>query len=579
MNRRYNRKSSGGYALITALIFFLAGTTAVIAGLSDAVLREVRVVRNESTSKQAYFASESALEDAIYRIKESKAIGSSGSLDMESSSASITITAESDGTQKIVSLGDASGLKRIVEASLNIDQGVTLPFSLHGGLGGIDLEGGSTIMGDIYTTGSIRGCGTCDITGSAVAAGKSSSSLNQSNDEPSPPPNSLTFGNANATQDLAQSFSVSQSLSITALDIFVRKNGNPANATIRLVTDNSGSPSSTVLSTGTLSSSLVSTAYTWQSIALSSNPILTAGTTYWIVIDANTNASNYYVAGGNASTFTNGLTKTGRYNLSSWNATSPANLDMYFKLSIGSSEAGITGEDQWNMLTVGSAYAYQAAFVDTTGSLYCQIGTSNNKACNTSRGDPAIENFPISDVLITTWKAEAESGGTGSNLTVGSAGATLGPRKISGNLLVNGGGTLLVSGTIWVTGDVTITGGASVSPVNSSKSYAIIADGTITLEGGSEVTGSSDSHILLLSTSVIDPAVSIWGGADDTAVVAPYGGILIDGGASISAAAARHIRALGGSNIIYDPNMSQLDFDSGVSGGGGFGIKSWKETQ
>lgn len=571
-------RRQNGYVLVTALAFFLAGSAAVIAGMSSAVVREMRTVRNESVSKQSYFASESALEDALYRIKRGKSIGSSETLSVGSSAASSTVTVEADGSQKVVSSGDWLGTIRSVEASLNTTQGISFPYVLHGGIGGLDLNNG-TVTGDIYTTGSIRGCGFCTITGAAVAAGKSSTNVDQENASPSTPTNNITFGNANGTQDLAQSFTVSDSLSLTGLQVYVRKNGNPANATVRVVQDNGGNPSGAILASGTLSSSLVSTSYDWEPITLTANPVLTEGNTYWIVIDANTSSTNYYLAGGNTSTYADGVTKTGRYNNSSWNATSPANLDMYFRISIGSNEDGITGEDEWNRLTVGSAYAYKASYVNSNGALYCQIGVTNNKSCDTSRGDPTVETDPISAATIAAWKSVAESGGIeGDSVSVGWAGATLGPKKIEGNLSVGGGGTLVVSGFLWVTGSVTINGGAIVSPAGTGESYAIIADGTINLAGGGEITGTEDGHILLLSTSALDPAITINGGANDTVLAAPYGGILITGGATAKAATARHITTDGGANLIYDPSVAELNLTSG-STGEDFGIKTWKEVQ
>jgi hypothetical protein len=229
---------------------------------------------------------------------------------------------------------------------------------------------------------------------------------------------------------------------------------------------------------------------------------------------------------------------------------------------------------------VTSSYSYQATWVNASGIIYCQIGVSNNKSCDTSRGDPAVESFPIPDSTINGWKNEATSSVYTGNYTVGYAGATLGPKKIVGNLSVAGGGVLQVSGPIWVTGTITINGGATVRPSNSSKSYAVISDSTIGLSGGASILGGgSGSHILLVSTSAADPAITVNGGANDTVVYAPNGGLYISGGAHIKAASANHITADGGADIVYDPDVSQINLTSGASAGSTFQIKSWKETQ
>ncbi len=568
----------GGYALLIGLIFFLAASSAVIAAISDAVFRETKTVRNETLSKQSYYSSESAVEDIAYRIKTGKSHDPTENYAIASSTVVVTTLTNASGAQEISAAADANGTKRSVRMTLNEGSGINFQYALQGGLGGIDLSGGAHITGDVYTTGSIRGCSTCNISGTAVAAGKSTSNLDVDNSTPAIPTQSITFGNSNGSQDLSQSFTVSTTLSITGLKLYVKKVGSPANATIRITTDNAGKPSSTVLASGTLSSSLVTTSYNWMDIILTANMTLTAGTTYWVVVDANSNASAYYMVGAN-SAYVNGQAKVGRYGNNSWNVTTPAGLDSYFQVYIGDNQEGITGDDQYNPIPVTSSYSYKATHVNATGDLYCQIGTTNNKACNTSRGDPSIEAFPIQDSTITEWKTEAAVNTTVGNVTVGAAGATIGPRKIEGNLTVASGGTLNVSGTIWVTGTVTINGGSLVQPSNATKSYAIISDSTVVLSGGGEILGNTGSHILLVSMSTADPAITLNGGANDTVVFTPYGGLYISGGANVKAASAEHITADGGANIIYDPDVSQVNITTGSSGTATFGIKSWKEIE
>ncbi len=576
MRHKYTNRKEGGYTLVIALIFFLAATTAVIAGVSDAVFRETRTVKNESLSKQSYYTSESAVEDAAYRLKTGKTVGSTVTLTLASSTAVAQITTDGTGVTEIEAEADASGTKRTTAITLTQSGGISFPYALQAGVGGIDMSGSSQIEGDIYTTGSIRGCSSCSVTGMAVAAGKSTETLDVDNSSPSTLTNTIVFGNSNSTQDIAQSFTVSESLSLIKAQVYIRKTGNPANATIRVVTNNSGSPSSSVLASGTLSSSLVSTSYDWEEITFTANPVLTAGTTYWIVIDANTSASNYYTIGAN-STYANGQAKIGRHS-NTWNNTTPSGLDAYVKIFIGSNEEGVSGESEWNRLTVGSAYAYKASFVNSTGALYCQVGILNNKACDMSRADPVIEPNPVADSAVSAWKDQADDSVHSGDYTIGgSSSGTLGPKKITGNMNVGASATLRISGTIWVQGNLVIDGSATMLP-DATENYAIVVDGTISLGGSARILGSSNSHILLVSTSSADPAVTISGSADDTVVSAPNGGLLVEGSGKVNVAAADHITLTGSAQIEYDPDVSQFDLESGSSGGE-FQLKSWKETQ
>jgi len=578
MNMKRNG-SERGYVLIMALIFFLVGGTAVVATMSDGVLREARTVRQESLSKQGYFASESALEDAIYRIKSGKQMSSSGSLSIASSTAGVSITTLQDDSRSIVSSSDTSSVTRTTSANISGGNTIGLNYALQSGVGGIDIGSGVHIYGDVYTPGSIRADSSTSISGIAVAGLVAIQSLDQDNSSPSTPAQSIIFGNSTATQDFAQSFRVSSAQSLMNVRLYIKKVGNPSNATIKVTASNGSIPNfSNPLVSGTLSSSLASTAYQWIDIPLTANPILDPSVTYWIVIDANSNSSSYYTIAANSS-YSNGQAKVGRGTNNAWLDTTPAGLDAYFKVYMGTAGVGVSGQDEWNRLSVGSAYANQVNYVNATGVIYCQTGVGNNKACDTSRANPVIEIDPFAQENIDLWKSEALAGGTLSSQSVGWSGATLGPKKINGTLSVSNGGTFNVSGTLWVTGNVTIDGGADVRSADSAQSFAIISDGIISVSGGAEIQGQTGSHILLVSTRAGNPAISLSGGASNTAVAAPYGTVNINGGTNIKAIYANHIDISGGAEVHYESGMSSLNLSGSNLSGGPLNIKSWKETE
>lgn len=569
------KSKQGGYALITALIFFLSATTAVLAGLSDAILREVRVVRSESSSKQSYFTSESALEDAIYRLEKSKNIGASGVLSLASSTADYTVTPVADGTFQIFSSADSTGTERNTEATIDTGVSVDFKYAAQAGSGGIDLAS-TTVTGSAYTLGSIRASGTSAITEAAIAAGKKFSNAYYTNELPEPPTKQVTFGNSTITEDAAESFTVSDALSITKLEVYLRKTGFPANGTVKITRDDGGRPAVSSIAEGTLSSSDFDSGNKWKEIILSANPILVPGDTYWIVIDVHPDISGYFLAPANFG-FPQGEAGVGNLDASEWYGTSPPDLDLYFRLSMGSNDSGISGESESVRLSVKSAHAYKVAFTNAAESLRCQTGVNNNKDCDTSYNDPALEEYPVTDAMVTSWKNEAAKVVHLGNYSVGEEGDTLGPQEINGNLTVASGGTLAVSGTIWVRGNLNMGGGATIAPADSTKSYVIVTDGTVNLTGGATVLGGTGSHIMLVSTSSADPAITVSGGSQNVAVFAPLGGILISGNSTIKTAAGLHIVVSDGGEVIYDPDMAQLNFSSGANGGQG--VKSWKEVE
>ena len=402
------------------------------------------------------------------------------------------------------------------------------------------------------------------------------------------PSNNIIFGNANATQDVGQSFRTSSLSPLNKVQLYIKKTGAPSNATVKIMNDSSGNIGTTIIASGTLSASSITTSYGWVEVSFTTNPLLDITKTYWLVIDASTGSSSkcYMLGASNGDTYTNGLSKIGRVG-STWNNTTPTGLDYYFKLYLGGVNGSITGNSgsQWNQLHVGTisgtAQAHTVNYVNSTGNIYCKSGTGNNKTC-IDQPDPTYIAYPVSEANMTEWETDASSGGiyTG-NYTVGWAGATLGPKKIVGNLTVSGGGILTVTGNLWVTGNIILNGGATIKLASSygSNDGVIMANGTVVVSGGGHASGSGTegSYLMLLSRSDLTTAMSISGGSGAVIAYAPYGTITISGGASLKEATGYKMLVEGGSSITYESGLTNNNFSSGPSGT--WGIDSWGETE
>src|SRR3989338_5118993 len=398
MERQTKRKvnNQSGAAMLISVIFFLFISLAIISGLVSPTVREFKNANVNLSSKKSYFLAESGSEDALYRILKNMAISASESLTLDSNSA--------------------------------------------------------TINGNVYVNGNITGSNSAKITGTAIAADRTAEIVDQINDTGTPT-NTIQFGITASTQDAAQSFITASSDVITQISVYIKKVGSPSNATVRITADSSGKPATSSLATGTLSASSVTTSYGWVNIVLSPNVTLSTSTTYWLVIDAGVNASNYYIWGANNAQYAGGLGKLGQYGTTTWNNTSPSGLDAFFKAYLGGVNSTISGMSI-GQSGVGNASAHIVNDSTIAGSLYCQTGSGNNKSCDTSQTDPAPLNFPISDSQVQSWKDDAVAGGTQSgdiNLS-DSETLTIGPKKVVGNLYVSNSGILTISGTLWVTG-------------------------------------------------------------------------------------------------------------------------------
>lgn len=573
--------------MMILVFFFVFISVTILAGIISPVVREFRIAGTIFSSKKAYFLAESGTEDALYRIRNNKQISPTEILSVGSDSATVSITSLGGNQKQIDSLGDSESKQRKVSVAVTTSTGVSFNYGVLAGLGGVDLSGGGTINGNVYANGPITGDSSAIITGTAISANSPALSFDQLNGTGTPGYN-VSFGNTSSTQDIAQSFQVSSSSSpANKVSFYIKKTGSPSNATVKILNDAGGSPGSTVVASGTLNASSVTTSYGWVDVSFTTSLLLSGGTTYWLVIDASSSTTKYYTLGASSGGYSNGFGQIGQLG-GSWNATTPSGLDYYFSIYLGGMTGLIEGSSgsQWNKLHIGtvsgSAQAHTVNYTDVTGDLYCQTGTSNNKSCNTNQSDPLYQTFPVSDANLAQWKTDALAGGTSTgNYSVGSSGGTLGPKKIVGNVTVNGGGTLTVTGTLWVTGNVSLTGGGVIQLASSYgvNDGVIIVDGTISISGGGHATGSgtNGSYLMMLTTDMSSNAASISGGAGAVIIYAPYGTISISGGASLKEATGYRITVSGGSSITYESGLANSNFSSGPSGS--WSVDSWEESQ
>ena len=586
INFKYKKTNRGAAMMIVVLFFVIIGST-ILIGIIAPVIREYKIVSDTFDSKRSYFLAESSLEDVLYRIKNNKKSGTTETLVLGTSSATSTITDLGNGQKEISTLGNVDEHERKVNIVLTTSTGVSFNYGVLVGQGGVTLGGSGAINGNIYANGPITGDSSAIITGTAISANSPSLSADQTNGLGTPA-NNIIFGNATATQDIAQSFSITSSASpLNSVQLYIKKVGSPSNATVKIMNDVSGSVGATVIASGTLSAASVTTSYGWIETSFTTNPILDSTKTYWLVIDASVSSSKYYTIGATSeNSYSNGLSKIGQSG-GTWNNLSPTGLDYYFSLYLGGINGSITGNSgsQWNQLHVGtvsgSAQAHTVNYTNATGIINCKTGTGNNKTC-IDQPDPTYVAYPVSQANITEWQNDALSGGTYTgNYVVDYAGATIGPKKIIGNLTVSGGGTLTVTGTLWVTGNIILNGGSLTKLASGygSNDGTILSNGTVSISGGGHATGSgtTGSYLMLLSLDGSESAMTINGGAGAVIAYAPYGTITVSGGASLKEATGYKMVIDGGSSITYESGLTNNNFSSGP--GGSWNINSWQESQ
>ncbi|TSC78488.1 MAG: hypothetical protein G01um101429_761 [Parcubacteria group bacterium Gr01-1014_29] len=414
--------------------------------------------------------------------------------------------------------------------------------------------------------------------------------------------------------DIAQSFTPTITNRITHVGVFVRKVGNPSNATIRIVRDVSGSPSTVptdILATGALIASSIGPSYGWHTAYLTSTPTLTSGTLYWIVIDATPDNANYFYWGADSGAgYASGSAKrTLDWVVGGWVSLSSTDLD--FRVYMGGVDHHITdvrvngnarAHEMTNVQVGGNADGYTYTNNTVTGNAHMNSLSSctvnGNATYNTISsctvggtqttptvppGDLAPQPLPITQAVIDAWKAAAEAGGITAGDVVVSGTQTIGPRKITGKLTVTNGSTLMVSGTLWVVGDIVFDNNSIIrlSSGYGTLSGVVISDSKIDVKNNAAFSGSGNpaSFMMLLDAkdSIGEETINVDNNSTGVIYYAGKSWIKFSNNSAAKEATAYGIRLDNNAEITYDSGLANASFSS--SPAGGWSVESWVEVE
>lgn len=514
---------------------------------------------------------------------------------------------------------------------------VAFHYGVQVGQGGLEMGNNAEVVGNVYSNGSIIAGNNARVRGSAFVAGGTQLTPDQ---EQAIQTGDQTVGYPAAQEDAAQSFRAGDSNFLNKISLYVRKIGTPSNATVRIVTDNAGSPSTNQITSGTLNESQVTGTYGWIDVTFTSNPPLVNNTTYWIVLDASGNSSRHYVWGKHDNSgYGNGIgVYTSNWNGGTW---ADANGDFAFRTYLGGvvtkisnltvpnttgasvrantievSNIGtgtdpgvdtfcatmtgttVSGNVQCGATTLstitGNVTTETISSSTVTGNLTCESYTSTTVSgainCPTLVTPPADlppENLPISQANIAQWKADAALGGQHVGDLNVTANTSLGPREITGNLILGTNGTVLtITGTLFVRGNIDISNGATIhcAAAYGDTSCLIVADGWIHIENNGQFSGSGNpaSFVLLLTTlnctgsggtncthhsAAVDVHKNDFQyGATGVIFYAGQGMIHLHNNVSLSEATAYKLQLDNEAVITYQQGLATAQFSSGPGG-------------
>lgn len=576
MKETNKAKYKKGQALMISLLLFLGASTSVLFALADPIIHRIQVNRASYDSKESYYVAESLAEDIFYRLNNAMDVGATESLAIGSATADASVADTTDGKQISVT-GDENGFNRSLSVNVSTDVGASFNYGLQTGNGGITMSNNATITGNAYSNGNISGSNSATITGTAIAATTINSTPDVTSGTSTTPTYSINLGSSTGgVTQIAQSFTIATTTPVTKFSFYIKKTGAPGNLTVSIVTNSSGSPSTTqVGSSGTLSSAAVTGSYGWIDVYPTSGITLTPGTTYWVrlVIGA-TSATNYYTLGTDQNAYSGGLAKTKAGN-ASWATPTPSNQDLYTKIYTGVSST-ISG-----MIVGGDAKALTVSNSSVTGTIYCQNGSGNNKSCNTSQGPSPSLAFPLSDANIDEFIDIASSGSSRGtlNLTNNQATTTTGALKINGDLNMSNGSVLTLGGPLYVTGNINLSNNNTKIKLASSYgsgSGFVIFGGNVSISNEATFAGSgtSGSYIMVAGKT---GNISIANNGGSVVLVTLNGTITFSNNATAKAAVARQMVMSNNTTLNYETGLANLNFTTGPSGA--WVVDSWKEVE
>lgn len=575
------RQSRGGQAALIAVLFMMSIMLSAIFGVVGLSLKEARVAVKNYSSRNSFFAAEAGIDDAVYRLNRGKNLSSSYSISLNGASADIEVTSNAPNERTIISSGDSTGANRSLSANLLTGtENVSFFYGVQVGDGGLEMGNNSIVNGNVYSNGDIKGNNGASISGDVVVAGGITTSptvewATQNSDQ--------NFATASANRDIAQSFTATQSGNLNRVSIYLGKVGTPTgDITVRIASDSGGNPATSGLASATITNSLVGLTPSWINVSFSVPANLTNGNKYWIILDYGSNSSSNYWnwRKDNTDAYAG---NTGKYS-SSWSGGggwTAVGGDLAFRAWIGGVNTKIEN------ITIGNS---------TSGTGRANVfisSTIHGSACPNQYcviDNPAREELPISNGVIQDWRDAAIAGGTcvapicdssgNLNLTNGAT-LSLGPKVITGDLILSNNAILTVTGTIYVMGGIDLSNGCIVRLAASygSNSGVILTDGPVDVSNNCAFSGSgtAGSYIMLLSDkdSVSGNAFDISNNALGVIYYASRGWIHFSNNAIANEATGYGIRIDNNATITYESGLANVNFSSGPAGG--WDIRSWKE--
>ncbi len=582
--KNYQINYQSGQIIIIAVVFMaiLLTMSAALVGYTTIQLRGERQAYGLARVLQI---AEAGVDKAIYELNQNSGFAGE-SLTLGSGEVVTTVTTLNSNTKQIsatayIPNSANPAVERTVRAQAFIDTStVSFNFGVQVGEGGLTMDNNSLISGNVFSNGSISGSGT--MTGDAsVGAGVAAAPDQQCTSYGA---DYIFDNNSSANRDISQKFTPTISGSLNKVQLYLKKTGSPSNLTVRIMphdaATNQAKRNGQIGGNGSLAS--VGTGYGWIDVSFASAPDLTAGTTYWIVIDGSSNsASVYYTVAVDNSYACAGAGKfASNYssNPPNWQViTGGTGADLNFKTFVGGITTTLTG------VTVnGNARAQQMSGCSIGQNAYFENASTDCSVTGIKypgTAAPAPQALPISAAQIADWQNDAAAGGTITGDFNPPTSTSIGPTVITGNLILDNNVALTLTGTVYVMGYVDVKNGAAIQMDYSygSMSGLLLADQWMHFDNNGEFRGSGQpgSYLMLLTTSACTDgsglsacthhsgAVDLHNNVGGVIFYASQGKINLHNNVAIKELTAYRVTLSENATIDYESGLQNTTFSSG----------------
>lgn len=575
--------NQSGLVGILGIILYAAIVLTVGVTMTTGAVVNLRVSSNRIASTQSLYNAESGAEDALLQMRRDPNFGLatttiSTTLGNNTSVDTIIEPNSSDpncnNNRQVTSSGHQGSLVRRIRLTNCIkssEVNAQFAYAVQVDRGGVNMTNNSRINGSLYSNGTVQGANGATVTSDVTVAGGA-----VVDPDPSFDPETVADYSFNTSTkvDGAQSFTATDSNNLIKVSLKIKKVNTPSNATIRVVADNGGKPSTTTLASGVLQTTSVGSNYGFVDISMTSNPALTAGNKYWIVLDGASSTSNYFVWASNNGYANQAAKYSSNFSGGNWTDT---NTDLAFKVWTGGvatslNAVSVNGNARANTIT-GSTIGKNAYYQTISGS-------SVQGASFPGSPDPPGKDMPISDGNITDFRQQCDSGGiwNGDYTLSNGATGTIGPLHITGNLNMSNNTTLYLNGPLCVDGSVNFSNNASIRMTTAygpNDSTFIMSNVQITLSNNTNViTNGSNSFLMLLSEGT--GGINLANNATSVILVTRRGSINVSNNGGANALVAYGLNLANNATITYRDGLADVNFSGGP--GARWTPQGWQEV-